>query len=56
MTFNFGMTVVGAVILFSFIKIFEQFNLTAMQTVNTIIINLSIGLFYSVSCGVAFVG
>ncbi len=49
------MTVVGAFILTSFSNIFEQLNLTAMQSVNTKIINLLMSLLFSVSCGVTFV-
>ncbi len=55
LTFNFVMTVVGILILTSFSNIFEQLILTAMQTVKTTIINLLMGLLFSVSCGVTFV-
>lgn len=55
LTFNFVMTVVGVLTLTSFSNIFEQLNLTAMQTVNTTIINLLMSLLFSVSCGVTFV-
>lgn len=55
LTFEFVMTVVGIMTLASMISIFEQFNSTTMQNVKTLIIQIIMGLFISVSCGVTFV-
>ncbi len=55
LTFEFVMTVVGIMTLVSMISIFEQFNLITMQNVKTLIMQILMGLFISVSCGVTFV-
>lgn len=55
LTFEFVMTVVGIMTFVSMISIFEQFNLITMQNVKTLIMQILMGLFISVSCGVTFV-
>ena len=55
LTFEFLMTVVGMMTFASIISIFEQINSTTMQNVKTLIIQILMGLFISVSYGVTFV-
>ena len=55
LTFEFVMTVVGIMTFVSIISIFEQLNISTMQNVKTLIMQILMGLFISVSCGVTFV-
>jgi hypothetical protein len=55
LTFEFVMTVVGIMTFVSIISIFEQFNSITMQNVKTLIMQILMGLFISVSCGVTLV-